>query len=227
MKADYGYSGAAEIASTAASGGHHPIIGQRKSGATAALFRRRRDRWAIYFGHRLNPAFREEIMIAVAGANSCRQCSYAHREWALAEGLSDAELAALEGLEAASFDARTWAAIAWAQAFARSDCADVPDPIEANFRQKFSAQEQADIELAARTMYWLNETSNGVDAAWSRLKGRPVPRSGVRSELVALLLYVLFVPILLVMLSVKQRRNPISLIRGMGPFFRGFEARGL
>ena len=165
-------------------------------------------------------------MVSVAGADSCRQCSFAHREWALAEGLPEAELAALEGMDAESFDARTWAAIAWAQAAARSDFADVPDPIEANFRRQFSSQEQADIELVARTMYWMNEASNGVDAAWSRLHGRPVPGSGVPSELAALLAYGLITPVVLVVLSAKQRRNPISLIRSVAPFFREFEARG-
>ena len=111
-------------------------------------------------------------MLSVAGADSCRQCSFAHREWALAEGLPEAELAALEGLDAESFDARTWAAIAWAQAYARSDFADVPDAIDANFRQHFSAQERADIELVARTMYWLNETSNGVRRRAETREGR-------------------------------------------------------
>ena len=113
-------------------------------------------------------------MLAVAGANSCRQCSFAHRQWALAEGLPEAELAALEGLDAESFDERTWAAIAWAQAYARSDFAEVPDAVDANFRQHFSAQEQADIELVARTMYWMNETSNGV----RRRPDTPEARSG-------------------------------------------------
>jgi AhpD family alkylhydroperoxidase len=218
--------GVAGTAATAAGGGHHPIIGQRKPGSTVALLRRADDLWAIYVGHRLDPAFREEMMVAVAGADSCRQCSFAHREWALAEGLPEAELAALEGLDVESFDAHKWAAIAWAQAAVRSDFAEVPDAIESNFKREFSAQEQADIELATRTMFWLNETSNGVDAALSRLKGTPVPGSGVLSESAALVLYAVFVPVLLVMLSVKQRRSPIALVRGMVPFFREFEARG-
>jgi hypothetical protein len=34
-------------------------------------------------------------MLAVAGANSYRQCSFAHQEWALAEGPIETELAAL------------------------------------------------------------------------------------------------------------------------------------
>ena len=218
--------GAAKWGPMTAHGLHHPIIGQRRKGSTAALLRRTRDLWAIYGRHRLDPVFREEIMLAVAGADSSRQCSFAHREWARAEGISEAELAALEGLDIESLDARTWAAIAWAQAYARSDFADVPDAVEANFRQHFSAQERADIELVARTMYWLNETSNGVDAFLSRLKRDRVQGSTVLSELVALVLYAIAVPFLIVLFGIKQRRNPISILRGMKPFFREFEARG-
>ena len=211
----------------AAHGLHKPIIEWREfTSSTAALARRAPDLRAIWFGGRLDPAFREEVMLAVAGANSCRQCSFAHREWALAEGLPEAELAELEGLQAESFDARTWAAIAWAQAYARSDFTDVPDVIDANFRRRFSPQEQADIELAVRTMYWLNETSNGVDAFLSRLKRDRVRGSTVLSELVALVLYAIAVPALIVLFSIKQRRNPISILRAMEPFFHEFGARG-
>ena len=92
----------------------------------------------------------------------------------------------------------------------------MPAAIEANFRQTFSAQEQADIELVARTMNWMNRVSDTVDAAWSRLHGKPVPESGVLRELIAVVIYALVTPfILVVFLSAKQRRNPISLIAGM------------
>ena len=202
-----------ELGSTTVHGRHYPTISQRKPGSTVALLRRSRDLWAIYFERRLDPAFREEVMLAVAGANSCRQCSFAHREWALAEGLSKADLAALEGLDAESFDARTWAAIAWAQAYARSDFATVPDAIDANFRQQFSAQEQADIQLVVRLMYWMNETSNSVRAALRRMKGDPVRGSSVPRELQALLLYLIGAPLVLVVVAVKQRRGLISLLR--------------
>ena len=143
---------------------HYPTISSRKPGSTVALLKRARDLRAIYLGRRLDPAFREEIMLAVAGANSCRQCSFAHREWALAEGLPEAELAALEGLDAESFDARTWAAIAWAQAYARSDLAEVPDAVDANFRSTSALRSRRTSQLVARTMYWMNEASNGVRA---------------------------------------------------------------
>jgi AhpD family alkylhydroperoxidase len=203
-----------------------PVIGNRKPRSTAELLRRSPDLQAIWFKHRLDPAFREELMVSVAAANSCRHCSYAHREWALIEGLPPDELAALEGRDADSFDARTWAAIAWVHAAAASDFTDVPEAIEANFRARFSPQEQADIELVARTMTWMNQVSNTVDAAWGRLHGDPVAGSGVLSELEALVLYGLAVPPLIVWMGVKEGRRPMDVVRGMAGFFREFDARG-
>ena len=144
-------------------------------------------------------------------------------QWALAEGVSEAELAALEGLDEESFDARTWAAVAWAQATARSDFEAVPEIIDANFREHFSEQEQADVDLIVRVMYWCNETSNAVDAGWSRVKGRPVEGSRVLREIESVVLYVLFVPILFIIIGIKQRRRPAEIVRGMAPFFRQFE----
>ncbi len=221
--------GVAELeAMAAAQGWHKPILEWREfARSTAALARRASDLRAIWFEHRLDPAFREELMVSVAAANTSRQCSFAHREWAKGEGLSLSELAAIEHKQPEALDARTWAAVAWAQAAARSHfrLAEVPAVIEANFRGRFSPQEQADIELVARTMTWMNRTSNTVDAALSRLRGEPVPGGGVLRELTAVLIYALTTPFVLVILSVKQRRSPISLIAAIGPFFREFEAR--
>jgi AhpD family alkylhydroperoxidase len=204
---------------------HKPVIGSRKGRATAALLRRSADIRAIWFEHRLDPAFREELMVSVAAANSCRHCSYAHREWALIEGLPEEQLAALEGQDPEAFDARTWAAVAWVHAAAASDFAGVPDAIDANFRRQYSAQEQQDIELVARTMTWMNQISNTVDAAWGRVHGAPVPESSVLTEVEAVVLYGLAVPPLFVWMGFKERRRPMQIVRGMGRFFREFDAR--
>jgi AhpD family alkylhydroperoxidase len=210
---------------TAAAGRHKPIIRSRKRGSNAALLRRTRDIGAIWFGRRLDPAFREELMVSVAAANSCRHCSYAHREWALIEGLPADELAALEGQDPEAFDERTWAAVAWVHALAASDFTDVPEAIDANFRAKFSPQEQADIEVVARTMTWMNQISNTVDAAVERAKGSPVPESGVLSELEAVVLYGIAVPPLILWMSAKERRRPMHFVRDMARFFGEFDAR--
>jgi AhpD family alkylhydroperoxidase len=99
---------------------HHPIIGRRKPKSTRAILRRWRDILSTTSGSAWSPVPRE-IMLTVAGANSCRQCSFAHREWARAVGVSKAEIAALEGMDASAFSERKWTAIVWAQAAARSD----------------------------------------------------------------------------------------------------------
>ncbi len=217
-------AGAAGLAAMPIRGREKPIIELREfARSTAALARRAPDLRAVWFDGRLDPAFREEIMVAVAAANACRQCSFAHREWALAEGLPEDELAELEGMQVESFDARRWAAVAWAQAATRSRFAEVPDVIDVNFQQQFSAQERSDIELVARTMDWTNRISNTAEAAWSRVHSSPVAESGAGRELAAVLIYAAVTPLVLVILSVKQRRSPISLIAGIKPFFRQFE----
>lgn len=210
-------------------GRHKPILGRRKVRAqsTVALARRLPDLRAIWIDHRMDPSFRESIMVAVASANSSRHCSFAHREWALAAGLSEAELTALEGMDPKAFDAHRWAAIAWAHAAASSGFRHVPEPIDASFRREFTPAEQSDIELVARTMTWMNEVSNTVDAAWLRAKTGPVPESRLANEIRALVLYGIAVPPLLVLIGVLEHKSPIKLLRSMAPFFREFEARSL
>jgi AhpD family alkylhydroperoxidase len=214
-----------QVVASAGGRRHKPVIRSRRRRSTAELLRRAPEIRAIWFKRRLDPAFREELMVSVASANSCRQCSFAHREWALIEGLPPEELAALEGRDAESFDEKTWAAIAWVHAAAAGDFTEVPPAIEENFRRQFSPQEQADIELVARTMTWMNQISNTVDAAWERVKGSPVPESGLLSEIEAVVLYGLAVPPLIVWLGLKERRRPMDIVRGMPRFFREFDAR--
>ena len=205
-----------------------PVIQWQEFGQmTVDLLRQRRNLKAIWFHNRIDPAFREEIMLAVAGANTCRQCSYAHREWALAEGLLEAELIALEGLDAESFDPQKWAAVAWAQEAARSDFTHVSDAIDANFRRWYDDQERADLDVVAHTMCWMNRVSNTVDAGLDRLRRKPVPDSGVGRELFAIVIYGVVVPIVLVVLAVKQKRRPMTLVRGVVPFFQEFAIRQL
>jgi AhpD family alkylhydroperoxidase len=211
---------------SATRGKHQPIFTLRELvPATAALVRRRKDMSAIWLRHRVNPDFREEIMIAVANANSCRHCSFAHREWALAEGVPAAEIAALEGLDTGSFDSRTWAAVAWAQALASSDFTGVPEPIDQNFRSTFTEQEQADIELIAQGMTFANRVGNTVDAALSRGRGKPVPGSGFSGEIAALLMFGSLAPLVILLLSAKQRRSPLGMLRSMRSSLRDWDVR--
>ena len=208
-------------------GRHCPLLGTRKLGTGLAdLVHQRRRLVAIYFRQRLAPQFRELIMLSAAGADSSRQCSYAHRQWARSVGVAEEEIVALENLDFTAFDDRRWAAFAWAQAYARNDLGEVPADVESNFRHHFTDQEREDIKMAARTMYWLNETSNSVDALLARLRREPLARSTLTTEIIALLLYAIVAPVLFTWLSIRQGYRPIRMFRGMRPFFREFETRG-
>ena len=204
---------------------HHPVVGSGGRGSHWARVRQRRRLLAVYAGLRLGPAFRETIMFSVAVADECRQCGFAHRTWALGEGVPEADLDALERGDVGPFDARTRVAIAWAQAYARSDLTRAPEDVAAEFGREFSPLEQADIGLIVREMYWLNEISNGADAGWSRVHGSPLPGSSVISELRATVAYAITVPVLILLFSLKLRTRPLTLLRSMGPFFRGFALR--
>ena len=106
------------------------------------------------------PRLREEVMLAVAQANACDLCTLAHRRWALAEGVTDEELAAIEGHDPKQFDRRTWAAIAWAQARTRADLDPVPDELEAELARHYDERERADLELVTQAMGVANRSAN-------------------------------------------------------------------
>lgn len=149
-----------------------------------ALAGRHRDLAAIWRGGRLDPRLREEVMLAVAEANACRWCTLAHRRWALSEGATDEELAAIEGHDPAQFDRRTWAAIAWAQSRTRTDLGPVADGLEAELARYYDRDERADLDLVTRVMGLANRSANTFDALLARLRGRPVAGSRVGDELV-------------------------------------------
>jgi AhpD family alkylhydroperoxidase len=158
--------------------------------STAALLvqagriaRRLPDVAAIWGTRRLDPRLREEVMLAVAQANACRLCTLAHRRWALAEGVTDAELAALENQDPDRFDRRTWAAIAWADARARASLGPVPEEFEDELARHYSAAERDDLDLVTTLMTVANRSANTFDALLARLRGRPVPGSRLLDEL--------------------------------------------
>ncbi len=122
-------------------------------------------------------------MVAVAQANACDLCTLAHRRWALAEGVTDEELAAIEDQDPKQFDRRTWAAIAWAQARTRADLDPVPDELEAELARHYDEGEQADLEVVTQAMGVANRSANTFDALLERLRGRPVAGSRVGDEL--------------------------------------------
>lgn len=119
-------------------------------------------------------------MLAVARANDCRLCTMAHRRWALAEGVSDAEIAALENQDATEFDRRSWAAIAWADARARADLGPAPPEFEEELARHYTPAERDDLELVALVMTIANRAANALDALLARLRAVSASRASTR-----------------------------------------------
>ncbi len=164
-------------------------------------------------------------MVAVASVNSCRFCTYIHREWALRAGLPQEELAALEGLDADSFDARRWAAIAYVQAYAQSDFQSVPEPIETHFQTFYNTREQRDIELISRVMTWANRAANTIDSLLARRRGEPLPESRARDDYIVggLGLVALILPACVV--AGWRRTTPLGVLRDFTSFSKSFQER--
>lgn len=172
----------------------------------AGIGRRLPDVVAIWGARRLDPRLREEVMLAVARANACRLCSLAHRQWALAEGVSDAEIAALEQERPERFDRRTWAAIAWAQARVRAAPDPVPGEFEAELARHYDAAEREDLALVVRVMTLANRSANTVEALRARLGGDAVAGSRLVDELAVGTVVLLSIPPVAGYLTFVRRR---------------------
>ena len=162
---------------------------------------------AIWGAQRVDPELREQVMLAVAHANACRLCTMAHRRWALAEGVTDAELAALEQHDLARFDRRTWAAVAWADARARADLGAVPDEFEHELARYYSKTERDDLDVVTRVMTIANHSANTFDALRMRLHGRPVPGSRLPDELIIGIFVAASIPPVAGYLALTRRRR--------------------
>jgi AhpD family alkylhydroperoxidase len=89
------------------------------------ILTRRSDVWAIAVKHRMEPAMREAVMVAVADVNACRFCSYAHQTHALHLGLSEEDVARIAAGSPGLGDARLAAATVYARARAEVGFAPV------------------------------------------------------------------------------------------------------
>ena len=150
-------------------------------------------------------------MVAVAQANACRWCSLAHRQWALAEGVSDAELAALEDRDAEKFDRRTWAALAWADARTRADLGPVPVEFEDELARHYNSAERDDLDLVTTVMTIANRSANTFNALLARLRGRPVPESRLLDELLVGTGVALSIPLVAGYLARARRQHQRGL----------------
>ena len=129
---------------------------------------------------RLDPAFREKIMVAISRMNRCRHCTAIHTAWAKLAGLSDLELAAIDGLDLEGLDRGEWLALQYARCLvAGGEVAE----LEQELRLHFSVAELERVAAVARAIDFANLSGNTWDALAGRLEGHPAPGSSLVDEL--------------------------------------------
>ncbi len=169
----------------------------------------------IWFGGKMDPKFREEIMVAVARANDCRYCNYMHTQWALYEGVPPEELARLSGIDPEHFEhgrftEKTWLALVYARAVSAGKPAQ---ELVKKAQTVFSRAELRQIETVARVMTIANLTGNTWDALLSRLQGNPAKEGNLTDELAVSGLFWLAAPTAAVYLVAISGKAPLRLLR--------------
>ncbi|MDH3844024.1 MAG: carboxymuconolactone decarboxylase family protein [Myxococcales bacterium] len=175
---------------------------------------RLRELWSIWIRRRVSPALREQIIVAVAQTNACRMCEHAHARHALAAGVSDAELAALENMDEDAFDRSTWLAVAHSRSRTKVDFApDEGDALKVDVVKVLGPQTYRDVEDIARVMTVANRVANTLNALTDRRRGDPVPASRLADELVINLLFLPGAWLGTLIAAMRQRKSPFVVWR--------------
>ena len=137
-----------------------------------------------------------------------------HGQWALAQGLSEEELARIgdgNGIGTAPADREL--AFSYAQALSSGDFAPVAPEQESEMTKRFGWPATRDVETVARVMTLANRSANTVDALVSRLRGNPAAASRLADELVIGAAFALVYPMMIIVLAFLRRRSPLALLR--------------
>ncbi len=168
--------------------------------------------WSIWAGRRMDPALREKIIVAVAKVNACRMCEHAHTRMALDAGVSDRELAALEGLDESQLDRETWLAVSLARERTKRDF-DATEPWDPEIESTLGMQACRDVEDVAHAMTVANRVANTLNALSDRCRGRPVPGSRLPDEIFINLAFLPGAWLGTLVAAARQRKSPFAVWR--------------
>lgn len=179
----------------------------------------------VWVGGAIDPVLRESVMVAVAQANDCRYCLFAHREWALALGVEESGLEELELAETdpAGLDRDQRVAVAWSLARLEADFGPVDQELERELSGRYSPQQREDLDTVVRAMTFANLAGNTFEALLSRLRGAPAPDSRLPGELIVGGSFGLAITPVALMLAARRRKAPHRLV---GEFVHSANGRG-
>jgi len=174
---------------------------------------RPRSIWRVWVRRELDPALREQVMLAVAHANACRYCVVAHHAWALAVGADAEDLAQLAGLDPERLDPETQAELAWALARLQAGFGPVDAELERALAARRTPQERTDLDTVVRVMTIANLAGNTFEALLARRRGTTAPGSRLADEMAIGGAFALLAAPVSLLLSVRARTTPFGLAR--------------
>ena len=119
-------------------------------------------------GEIINNTFRERLMLAVTSVNDCRYCSFAHAKQALAEGIDQDEIAALQDGIFETSPKDELPALLYAQHWAETR-GDVDPAVREKMISNYDLKKVNAIELTLRTIQMGNLLGNTADYILFRL----------------------------------------------------------
>lgn len=171
--------------------------------------------YTIWRTPELDPAFREELMVAVATQNDAPYCNWAHRTWAETVGASSKELEKIEQLNPRGLDPRKWTAVRFVRTLVAKDFQGVPASLRREMEAHYTAREIRDIELVARVMDLINRTANTYEGMLRRLQGKPNHDTHVVDEMVFSGVFLAVAPLMVLLLSRSSGRPYVATARGL------------
>jgi AhpD family alkylhydroperoxidase len=171
--------------------------------------------YAIWDKPEMDPAFREELMVAIARQNDAPYCNWAHRTWAESMGASEQELAKIEASQLGALAGRKRAALEYVTALAAADFKRVPRELRARMESFYTQREIGHIELVAAVMDLVNRSANTYEAMLSRLQGKPGEKTRITDEMFFSSVFLTVAPPLVLLLARYSGRSFVDTTRSL------------
>jgi AhpD family alkylhydroperoxidase len=141
----------------------------------------------------LTADFMERIMLAVTEVNGCAVCSYAHTKLALAQGMSEQEIAAILSGSHAHLPGEQAVAVLFAQHYADTRGKPSQESWQ-RLQERYGRETALGILGAVRAIMTGNAAGIPLSAFLSRLRGKPIGKSSLGYEVGMMLSLVPFLP---------------------------------
>lgn len=135
---------------------------------------------------RMDPVFREKLILAFSSTNNCGLCMKVHTAWALALGLQKEDVEKLARLDKNDFPEKEWIALNYARKFAVQRGREPKGPEVFAYNTAYSRKERAYMKKILRMMRMANYSANfflGLPYRADLEPGRDFSRTGLLKRL--------------------------------------------